>query len=173
MMMMLAPATGLVLLGLADGALSPIAVSPLAAAELSTVPAVVQAPARTPAEAEAERAIELLKSPFCPGLMLEVCPTDSARALREDIEGMAAAGLDSDSIVEVVVAERGEIYRALPLARGRGLLAWLAPPLALLLGLAGIFLFLRGSLAPAPAEASAVSESEAERVRAELEELER
>lgn len=123
--------------------------------------------------AEAERAVELLKSPFCPGLMLEVCPTDSARVLREEIEAMAVAGLDSDSIVEVVIAERGEIYRALPLARGRGLIAWVAPPLALLLGLAGIFFFLRGSLAPAPPEARGVTSAEADRVRAELEEMER
>ena len=125
------------------------------------------------ARAEADRAIDLLKSPFCPGLMLEVCPTDSARVLRETIQAMAATGLDSDSIVELVVAERGEIYRALPLARGRGLLAWVAPPLALLLGLAAVVFFLRGSLAPAPPEASAVSDTEADRVRAELEEMER
>lgn len=149
---------------------------PLAASEASPVSSsdVFQVERQTEAaSAEAERAIELLKSPFCPGLMLEVCPTDSARVLREEIEAMAGSGLDSDSIVEVVVAQRGEIYRALPLARGRGLLAWVAPPLAILLGLAGIFFFLRGSLAPAPPEAAAVTADEAERVRAELEKLER
>lgn len=125
------------------------------------------------ASREAERAVERLKSPFCPGLMLEVCPTDSARVLREEISELAASGLDADSIVEIVVTERGEIFRALPKAQGRGLLAWVAPPLALLLGLTAIFLFLRRSLAPAPPEALAVSDEQADRVREALEELER
>ena len=124
-------------------------------------------------EREAERAIGQLKSPFCPGLMLEVCPTDSANVLREEIHDLAAAGLPADSIVDRVVAERGEIYRALPRVRGKGLLAWMAPPLALMLGLVGVGWVLRRSRAPAPSGAAEVTEEEAARVRAALEALER
>ncbi len=126
-----------------------------------------------PASAEAEEAIARLKSPFCPGLMLEVCPTRSADSLREEIHEMAETGMEAEAIVDAVVAERGEVYRALPKTEGRGLIAWLAPPAALLLGLAGVLAVLRRSAAPAPAEADRVSAEEAARVRSALEELER
>lgn len=109
-------------------------------------PAVLpaQEPAAGPVEphAEAVEAIGRLKSPFCPGFMLEVCPSPQATELRDTIEALARSGMESDEIVEWVLARHGEEWRALPRTRGKGLLAWLVPPGALLLGVGLVILVL-------------------------------
>ncbi|HYW10733.1 MAG TPA: cytochrome c-type biogenesis protein CcmH [Longimicrobium sp.] len=90
----------------------------------------------SPAEAQktADEAIGRLRSPFCPGLMLEVCPTTTADALRDSIRGMAAEGQGVKQIVEGVLARHGEEWRAVPKRSGAGLLAWLVLPFVLLGG---------------------------------------
>lgn len=92
---------------------------------------------------EAEEAIGRLKSPFCPGLMLEVCPSRQAAELRDSIETLARTGVRSDSLVEWALAEYGEEWRAVPRTRGAGLFAWIIPPLALVAGVGAVFLALR------------------------------
>lgn len=92
---------------------------------------------------EAKEAIKMVRSPFCPGLMLEVCPTLDAEQLRDTIDAMANRGLPADSLVELIIADLGEEYRALPKKSGTGLLAWVMPPLALILGLGLVFAVLR------------------------------
>lgn len=92
---------------------------------------------------EAVEAIRELKSPYCPGLMLEVCPSSGGAALRDSIESLADSGWASDEIVEWVIGNHGESYRALPPRRGAALLAWLMPPAGVLLGLVLVFLALR------------------------------
>ncbi len=110
--------------------------------------------ARTKARLEAEEAISKLRSPYCPGLMLEVCPTPEARALRDSIHATALQGADAGALLEGVVAQLGEEYRAYPKRSGPGLVAWIAPPLALLLGAGLVVFFLsrgrRSSGAPPP-----------------------
>jgi len=99
--------------------------------------APVWAQARTPAtEAVAMEAIGQIRSPYCPGLMLEVCPSQQAEFLRDSIRTMAAEGQSAGRIVERVVAAHGEQYRALPKRSGAGMWAWVMPPLVLLVGLA-------------------------------------
>lgn len=93
--------------------------------------------------AEAVEAIRELKSPYCPGLMLEVCPSPGGAALRDSIEALADSGWASDEIVDWVIGNHGERYRALPPRRGAGLLAWLMPPAGVLLGLVILFLAFR------------------------------
>jgi cytochrome c-type biogenesis protein CcmH len=88
---------------------------------------------------EGDAAISRLRSPYCPGLMLEVCPTQQAKMLRDSLQALAHAGAPADSIIAWMLARHGEEYRAVPEARGSGLLAWLVPPLALL---GGFFLVL-------------------------------
>jgi cytochrome c-type biogenesis protein CcmH/NrfF len=83
---------------------------------------------------EARKAIDMLRSPFCPGEMLAVCPSEGGAMLRDSIQRMAEAGLKADSIVSIVLARFGPEYRAQPLASGTGLWAWVLPPAALLLG---------------------------------------
>jgi len=92
---------------------------------------------------EGDAAIDRLKSPFCPGMMLEVCPSPQAKLLRDSLQVMAHGGATSDSLVSWMLGAYGEEYRAVPQARGSGLWAWLMPPLALLTGLLMVVVALR------------------------------
>ncbi|HEX2078795.1 MAG TPA: cytochrome c-type biogenesis protein CcmH [Longimicrobium sp.] len=129
------------------------------------------------AQKTADAAIARLRSPYCPGLMLEVCPSTQAELLRDSIRTMAAQGRSADAIVEDVLARHGEEWRAVPRRTGAGLWAWLIPPFALALG--GIFLWgrlraMRGEgrvYAAAPGEG--VSDEERARLNAALAEFER
>ena len=123
---------------------------------------------------EADEAISKLRSPFCPGLMLEVCPSLEAEALRDSIQLGAEAGLSADSLVERMIAVHGEEYRAFPERSGTGLLAWAVPPAALLLGLATVVIVLRRlkSREPVGAGAEELTEEERERLAEALAQLE-
>lgn len=92
---------------------------------------------------EGDEAIDRLRSPFCPGMMLEVCPSPQAKILRDSIQELAWAGVASDSLVEWMLANHGEEYRAVPRVAGSGLWAWVMPPLALLGGLIIVALVLQ------------------------------
>lgn len=103
----------------------------------------------------AREAISRIRSPFCPGEMLEVCPSSGGAMLRDSIQAMAEAGMSADSIVERVIREYGEEWRAEPVAKGMGLWAWLLPPLALVGGLAVVGVVLarrRRTAGPEPSE---------------------
>jgi len=89
------------------------------------------------------KAINQLRSPYCPGMMLEVCPSPQAKMLRDTLELLAWAGEPSDTLVAWMLARYGEEYRALPLIRGSGLWAWLMPPMALLGGILILVMALR------------------------------
>ena len=129
------------------------------------------------AQKTADAAIARLRSPYCPGLMLEVCPSTQAELLRDSIRTMAAQGRSADAIVEDVLARHGEEWRAVPRRTGAGLWAWLIPPFALALG--GIFLWgrlkaMRGEGRPyAAAPGQTVSDDERARLNAALAEFER
>jgi len=123
---------------------------------------------------EALEAIDRLKSPFCPGFMLEVCPSPDAAALRDSIEMLAEGGMRADSIVEWMLARHGQQWRALPPARGRSLVAWIVPPAVLLLGIAVVVIVLR-RMRRAPeggAPTDEVSPEEDARLDAAIRELE-
>jgi cytochrome c-type biogenesis protein CcmH/NrfF len=92
---------------------------------------------------EGMKAINQLRSPYCPGMMLEVCPSPQAKMLRDTLELLAWAGEPSDTLVAWMLARYGEEYRALPLIRGSGLWAWLMPPMALLGGILILVMALR------------------------------
>lgn len=131
----------------------------------------------TAAEAQrtADAAIARLRSPYCPGLMLEVCPSSPAEMLRDSIRAAAAQGQSASAIVEDVLARHGEEWRAVPRRSGAGLLAWLIMPLALVVG--GLVLWKRVSVmrrqGPALAAAGApMSDEERMRLNAALREFE-
>lgn len=128
---------------------------------------------------EAEKAISRLRSPYCPGLMLEICPSEPAEILRDSIQMLARQGMGADSLVEWMLANHGEEWRGMPRASGMGLWAWLAPPLFLLLGLAAVVIVLRrlrggavGSDVTAAAEAPEVTDVDRERLHAAIQEME-
>ncbi|CAN5641931.1 hypothetical protein BH23GEM3_BH23GEM3_20150 [soil metagenome] len=143
------------------------------------VPSAAQSdaePPRTPASEEvAKRSIGEIRSPYCPGLMLEVCPSPPAEFLRDSIHMLAAQGASSGEIVEWMIANHGEEWRAVPKRSGAGLWAWILPPLALLFGAGVVVLKLRKLREPAVARApaaSALTEVEREQLAAALAEWE-
>jgi cytochrome c-type biogenesis protein CcmH len=123
---------------------------------------------------EAEEAIGGLKSPYCPGLMLEVCPSPGAAELRDSIQSRAERGEESEAIIEGVLAEYGEKWRAEPLASGTGLWAWVIPPAVLLagLGMVGLLLARRKRTPAAEVEERPVDPDQEERLRNALRQIE-
>ena len=91
----------------------------------------------------ADEAIARIKSPYCPGLMLSVCTSYTGALLRDSIQEMAREGWSTEELVDWVIANHGEEYLAYPRASGQGLLAWLVPPMALLLGVVVVVTALR------------------------------
>jgi cytochrome c-type biogenesis protein CcmH/NrfF len=128
-------------------------------------------------QAEAEAAIAQLRSPYCPGLMLEVCPSPQAAALRDSLRALAAEQeLSSAELVEWMIARHGEEWRGVPRSRGRGLWAWLIPPAVLLAGAGVVAARLRRDRARVesrPTPQSTLSEADRDRVAAALREMER
>lgn len=141
---------------------------------VAAVPAAAQV-SEDEARKTADAAISRIRSPYCPGLMLEVCPSAQAEALRDSIRLAAAQGQSAKGIVEDVIARHGEEWRAVPRRSGAGLLAWLILPLALVVG--GLVLWGRIKVmrtqGPARAAADApMSDEERARLEAALREFE-
>jgi cytochrome c-type biogenesis protein CcmH/NrfF len=90
-------------------------------------------------------------SPFCPGLTLHDCPSDAAAALRARIESWAREGRSRTEIMARLRAEYGPSIAASPEPRGRGLVAWLVPVAAVLVGAAVVTAALRRWNEPAGA----------------------
>jgi len=123
---------------------------------------------------EGIKAIDQLRSPYCPGMMLETCPSPQAKLLRDTLEMMAWSGAPSDTLVAWMLARYGDEYRAVPLARGDGLWAWIMPPLALLGGLVALGLALKHFRArqdASPPPARGLSEEDESILAEALEEL--
>lgn len=123
---------------------------------------------------EAEKAIAQIKSPYCPGFMLEVCSSAGGAALRDSIEALADQGWAADSIVDWVLANHGDQYLGLPRREGKALVAWVVPPLAILIGFGMVILALRKMREgrPEPPPARDVSPEEEAQLREAIRELE-
>ena len=122
----------------------------------------------------ADEAIARLKSPYCPGQMLEVCSSWTGALLRDSIQAMAREGWTTDELVDWVLANHGEQYLAYPDASGTGLLAWLVPPGALIVGILVVVGTLRYMRRGAPPEEIAdieLSAEEEERLREAMAEM--
>ena len=92
---------------------------------------------------EGQEAISRLFSPFCPGFMLEVCTAAQSAVLRDSIHALAYEGWTSEQLVEWMLSNYGEEYRAVPETSGLGVFAWVLPPLALLLGVGMVVTAIR------------------------------
>lgn len=93
---------------------------------------------------EADEAIGALKSPYCPGLMLEVCSSARGALLRDSIQVLARDdGWSADRIIEWVLERHGDTLLATPRASGIGLVAWSAPFAAMIVGVGIVMLILR------------------------------
>jgi len=106
--------------------------------------------------------------------MLQVCSSGSGAALRDSIQAMAREGWTTDELVDWVLANHGEQYLAYPEASGTGLLAWLVPPGAILLGIlvvVGTLRYMRGSAPPEETPNAELSEAEEDRLREALRDM--
>jgi cytochrome c-type biogenesis protein CcmH len=118
-----------------------------------------------------------IMSPYCPGVTLHDCPSQSALDLRDDIEDYARSGMDEAAIMERLERDFGPSIRAEPSSEGAGAIAWILPLILVLAG--GIVAWwlvrhwtARRELAPDDdAPESAVSPSERRRLEAELGQL--
>jgi len=115
-------------------------------------------------------------SPFCPGVTLHDCPSQSALDMRDRIEGYARAGMDEAAIMERLETEYGDAIRAEPSSDGVGIIAWVLPALAALAGGALAFMLVRHWTARRPRqladgrdEPARVETSPAERQRLDAE----
>ena len=122
----------------------------------------------------ADEAIARLKSPYCPGQMLEVCTSYTGALLRDSMQAMAREGWTTDELVEWMLARHGEEYLAYPRVSGRGLLAWLVPPAAIVLGILAVVVALRYMRRGAPPEktvSTELSSEEEDRLREALKDM--
>lgn len=124
---------------------------------------------------EAREAIGRLRSPYCPGLMLEVCPSGGADDLRDTLNIMAQDGVSSDSLVEWTLARYGEEWRAVPKTEGAGLFAWVIPPAVLALGIVAVVVALRRLRGDRrdDEEGAQISEEDERKLERAMQELER
>ncbi len=107
--------------------------------------------------------------------MLQVCSSDTGGALRDSIQAMAREGWTTDELVDWVLANHGEEYLAYPEVSGTGLLAWLVPPGAILLGILAVMTALRYMRRGSPPEDTAaleLSTEEEDRLREAMKEME-
>lgn len=81
---------------------------------------------------------ERLRCPVCQGESVADSPSDTATAIRDQIEEMVAAGRSDTEILDHYIARYGRWVLLDPPARGDTLLLWLLPAAALLAGLAVI-----------------------------------
>jgi cytochrome c-type biogenesis protein CcmH/NrfF len=135
-----------------------VGLAPLAPPAHAQIPEGVEGTFRP--HPEADKAISRLLSPFCPGFMLSQCPAAESLALRDSIQALALTGWNAEALEAWMLSRHGEEYRAVPKRSGAGLLAWILPPLALLLGLGGVGVALRRFLGPRPGAAGGATGSD-------------
>ena len=74
-------------------------------------------------------------SPFCPGRTLQDCPSKKATELKAEIRNRLNSGQTDEQVLNDLLKEYGEQYRAAPTIEGFGSLAWFVPLGFFLLGL--------------------------------------
>ncbi len=100
-------------------------------------------------KARADRLAHELACPECSGESVADSNSVSARAIRDDIPQRIAQGQSDAQIRAAYVAQYGEKVLLTPSGSGIGVVAWMLPVGALLLGLFGIgFALRRWSRAP-------------------------
>lgn len=104
-------------------------------------------------DARTEEVGALLRCPVCQGLSIADSPATMASKMKARVRELLAAGYDEEQILAYFERSYGEFVRLEPARRGINWLVWLAPPLALLGGLALVRRTLRRAASPAsPAE---------------------
>jgi cytochrome c-type biogenesis protein CcmH/NrfF len=82
-------------------------------------------------------------SPYCPGLLLADCSSRPASTLRTEIRSALAAGTPAAEVRAGLERRFGEAILAAPPRRGFGLVAWLAPYVAVVVACALVVAWYR------------------------------
>ena len=102
-------------------------------------------------DARTEEVGALLRCPVCQGLSIADSPATMASKMKARVRELLAAGYDEEQILSYFERSYGEFVRLEPARRGINWLVWLAPPMALLGGLAVVRRTMRRAPATAPA----------------------
>ncbi|MGH2701330.1 MAG: cytochrome c-type biogenesis protein [Actinomycetota bacterium] len=105
----------------------------LALALFTTLLLAIPARAQSPEDLANDISNKVM-SPYCPGVTLHDCPSQKALDLRDDIETYARDGMTEAEIMDRLEADFGPSIRAEPSSEGAGVLAWILPSIALLIG---------------------------------------
>jgi cytochrome c-type biogenesis protein CcmH len=106
-------------------------------------PAVSSAEQDTSAASYSVDLFTQLMSPYCPGRTLMDCPSSQAAELRSWITEQEQAGRSRSDVEEQLYEQFGDVILQAPRAQGFGLAAYLLPVVAVLVGGAIVWLFLR------------------------------
>jgi cytochrome c-type biogenesis protein CcmH len=87
-------------------------------------------------DARTEEVGGLLRCPVCQGLSVADSPATMATNMKDRVRELLAEGYDEEQVLAYFERSYGEFVRLEPPRRGINWLVWLAPPLALLAGLA-------------------------------------
>lgn len=82
-------------------------------------------------------------SPFCPGRVLSECPSSQAAELKQEIRTRLGQGEEQQAILDSLYDRYGSEIQAVPSMRGFDLLAWVVPPLFMILGVFLIVIWVR------------------------------
>ena len=110
----------------------------------------------------------LMRCPVCQGLSIADSPSSSAVSMLSQVRDLVAAGYSEAQILGYFERSFGEFVLLQPKARGFNLVVWLAPLLAVMLGL---YLIRRRLRRPAPGPSASDStelEEYLDRVRSEV-----
>jgi len=91
-----------------------------------------------------------LMSPYCPGRALSQCPSPQAAQLRQWIQAQEDSGRSRADVEKELFKIYGEHILQAPRAEGIGLVAYVIPILAFLIGGGFVALYLRRNRAGAP-----------------------
>ncbi len=120
--------------------------------------------------AAADNIFGTVLSPFCPGRLLQDCPSGKATELKDAIRLRLEQGESSEAVIDSLYNTYGDEIRALPRDNFMGLLAWLMPVAFLLIG---FLIFYRWTLkktgvTEGAAQGQPLSEQELQRLQKEL-----
>ena len=118
---------------------------------------------------ETNRVSALIRCPVCQGLSVADSPSESALAMRAEVEGLLAQGYDEEQVLTWFEASYGEFIRLEPKLEGFNIAVWLAPVAFVALGALAVVSTMRHrSVSPPPPEEPALDEWR-QKVREELE----
>ncbi|MGD8456319.1 MAG: cytochrome c-type biogenesis protein CcmH [Anaerolineales bacterium] len=102
-------------------------------------PAMAEEPAPTPSDDEVNAIAKKMYCPVCENVPLDVCGTQACAQWREEIRDKLTQGWSEQEIYDYFVLKYGERVLAEPPRRGLNWLVYIAPPLAVIIGV--VFLY--------------------------------